>query len=160
MLLKNVGSFIYSNVNSKAYVLWDSNIICFINCRGRTRPQAEMRKGSWHPSVFYIHYCKDKKYNVLQYSMFPNILKNYFKSSLLPASIFNQTVNDLKVFWRKTNSLKCWRVSLSLLTVIFVPAALNSRSLLAWVAGIANSFAATLATQGYFFRLASTNQRD
>lgn len=111
--------------------------------------------------VWFIYITvKIRKNNVLQYNMFPNILKKYFKSSLLPASIFNQTVKDLKVFWRKTNSLKCWGVSLSLLTVIIVPAALNSRSLLACVAGIANSFAATLATQGYFFRLASTNQRD
>lgn len=83
-------------------------------------------------------------YNTVCFQIFWKII---LKVVFYPyASTFNQTVKDLKVFWRKTNSLKCWRVSLSLLTVIIVPAALNSRSLLACVAGIANSFAATLAT--------------
>lgn len=90
-------------------------------------------------------------YNTVCFQIFWKII---LKVVFYPyASIFNQTVKDLKMFWRKTNSLKCWRVSLSLWTITIVPAALNSRSLLAIVAGIANSFAATLATQGYFFSI-------
>lgn len=56
-----------------------------------------MRKGSWHPSVFYIYITvKIRKNNVLQYSMFPNILKNYFKSSLLPLC-FNLQSNSQRL---------------------------------------------------------------